>query len=53
MAVNIIVVAVTLMMGGFVTIWLACPRSRAWFEAPKQPAPALGPAHRMRPSMKS
>ena len=36
MAVNIIVVAVTLMMGGFVTIWLACPQSRAWFEAPKQ-----------------
>ncbi len=36
MAVNIIVVAVTLMMGGFVAIWLVCPRSRAWFEAPKQ-----------------
>ena len=35
MAVNIIVTAVTLMMGGFVTVWIVCPRCRPWFEAPK------------------
>lgn len=35
MGVNVIVVAVTLMMSGFVAVWLACPRSRLWFEAPK------------------
>ena len=35
MAVNVIVVAVTLMMGGFVVVWLAYPRCRRWFEAPK------------------
>jgi len=35
MAVNVIVVAVTLMMGGFVAVWLVCPRCRPWFEAPK------------------
>ena len=35
MAVNVIVVAVTLLMGGFVAVWLICPRCRAWFEAPK------------------
>ena len=35
MAVNVIVVAVTLMMGGFVAVWLACPRCRPWIEAPK------------------
>jgi hypothetical protein len=36
MAVNVIVAAVTLMMGGFVAVWLVCPRCRPWFEAPKQ-----------------
>ena len=36
MAVNVIVAAVTLMMGGFVAVWLACPRCRPWFEAPKR-----------------
>jgi hypothetical protein len=35
MAVNVIVIAVTLMMGGFVAVWLVCPRCRPWFEAPK------------------
>jgi hypothetical protein len=47
MAINVIVVAVTLMMGGFVAVWIVSPRSRAWFEAPKlqplgwdQPPPA-------------
>jgi hypothetical protein len=35
MAVNLIVVAVTLMMGGFVGVWLACPACRPWFESPK------------------
>jgi hypothetical protein len=35
MAVNVIVVAVTFMMGGFVAVWLVCPRYRPWFEAPK------------------
>ena len=35
MAINVIVVAVTLMIGGFVVVWFACPRSRAWIEAPK------------------
>ena len=36
MAVNVIVVAVTFMMGGFVAVWLICPRCRPWFEAPKR-----------------
>jgi len=35
MAVNVIVVGVTLMMGGFVGVWVCYPRCRAWFEAPK------------------
>ncbi|MGO9470184.1 MAG: hypothetical protein ACLQVF_39285 [Isosphaeraceae bacterium] len=35
MAINVIVTAVTLMMGGFVAVWFLCPRSRPWFEAPK------------------
>jgi hypothetical protein len=34
-AVNVIVVAVTLLVGGFLAIWLAFPRLRPWFEAPK------------------
>jgi hypothetical protein len=36
MAVNVIVAAVTLMMGEFVAVWLVCPRCRSWFEAPKR-----------------
>lgn len=35
MAINVIVVAVTLLMGGFVGVWLLCPRYRPWIEAPK------------------
>jgi hypothetical protein len=35
MAVNVIVVAVTLLVGGFVALWLVYPRCRTWFEAPK------------------
>ncbi len=35
MVINVIVVAVTLLMGGFVTVWLVCPRCRPWIEAPK------------------
>lgn len=35
MAINVIVVAVTLLMGGFVGAWLFCPRCRSWIEAPK------------------
>ncbi len=36
MAVNVIVAAVTLMMGGFVAVWLVYPECRSWFEAPKR-----------------
>ena len=50
MVINVIVVAVTLLMGGFVGVWLACPRCRPWIEAPKwqplawdQPAAPSGP----------
>ena len=35
MTINVIVVAVTLLIGGFVGIWLFCPRCRSWIEAPK------------------
>lgn len=35
MTINLIVVSVTLMIGGFVVLWLACPRCRPWIEAPK------------------
>jgi hypothetical protein len=35
MAVNVIVVAVALLMGGFVAVWIVFPRCRSWFEAPK------------------
>jgi hypothetical protein len=49
MVINLIVVAVTLLMGGFVGVWLACPRCRLWIEAPKwqplawdEPAPRSG-----------
>jgi hypothetical protein len=34
-AINVIVIAVTLMIGGFVVVWLAVPRCRPWIEAPK------------------
>jgi len=37
MAVNLIVAAATLLMLGFVVIWLCWPSSRPWFEAPKFP----------------
>jgi hypothetical protein len=33
--INAIVIAVTVMMGGFVAVWLAYPRCRPWIEAPK------------------
>jgi hypothetical protein len=33
--VNLIVVAVTLLMGGVVAFWLLCQRCRPWIEAPK------------------
>jgi hypothetical protein len=35
MAVNLIVLAVTLLMGGFLLVWVCCPRLRPWIEAPK------------------
>ncbi len=35
MAVNIIVTAVTLLIAGFVGVWLGWPGCRAWIEAPK------------------
>lgn len=35
MTVNLIVVAVTLLMLGFLAVWLAYPRLRPWIEAPK------------------
>jgi UPF0716 family protein affecting phage T7 exclusion len=35
MVVNLIVAAVTLLMGGFVGFWLLCPQCRPWIEAPK------------------
>ena len=35
MAVNFVVAAVTLLMGGFVLAWLLLPRVRTWLEAPK------------------
>jgi hypothetical protein len=34
-AVNVIVASATLLVGGFLAIWLAFPRLRPWFEAPK------------------
>jgi hypothetical protein len=34
-AVNLIVAAVTFLMAGFVAIWIARPRYRAWIEAPR------------------
>jgi hypothetical protein len=48
MAVNLIVGAVTLLMSGFVLLWLTSRRARRWFELPKSqeldwelPDPAL------------
>lgn len=35
MAVNLIVLAVTLLMGGFLVLWLAFPQVRPPIEAPK------------------
>jgi hypothetical protein len=34
-AVNLIVLAVTLLMAAFVCVWLFFPRLRAWMEMPK------------------
>ena len=35
MAVNLIVLGVTLLMAGFLSVWLFFPRLRAWMELPK------------------
>jgi hypothetical protein len=35
MAVNLIVVGVTLLMAGFLGVWLCFPRLRVWMEQPK------------------
>ena len=35
MAVNLIVLAVTLLMGGFLGIWIFFPHLRDWMEMPK------------------
>ena len=35
MTINVIVAAVTVLLGGFVVVWLAFPRCRPWIEAPK------------------
>ena len=35
MAVNLIVMAVTLLMAAHVGVWIFCPRLRAWMEMPK------------------
>ncbi len=32
---NLIVLAITLLMGGFLLVWICFPRLRPWFEAPK------------------
>jgi hypothetical protein len=37
MAVNLIVIAATFLMAGFIVIWLMFPTSRPWFEAAKFP----------------
>ena len=39
MAINLIVVAVTLMMGGFVIVWLVCPALPALVRGPQVAAP--------------
>lgn len=35
MVVNLIVLVVTLLMAGFVAVWLFFPRLRGWMEEPK------------------
>ena len=35
MAVNLIVLAVTLLMAAFVGVWISFPRLRTWMESPK------------------
>ena len=35
MAVNLIVLGVTLLMAAFVSVWVFFPRLRAWMEMPK------------------
>lgn len=35
MVINLIVLAVTLLMVTFLTVWIFFPRLRAWMEAPK------------------
>lgn len=35
MAINLIVIAVSLLMAGFILVWLLCPQLRPWMEAPK------------------
>jgi hypothetical protein len=35
MAMNLIVLGVTLLMGAFVAIWIFVPRLRSWMELPK------------------
>ncbi len=35
MAVNMIVLSVTLLMLGFLAVWCCCPWLRPWLEAPK------------------
>ncbi len=35
MAVNLIVLAVTILVAGFVAVWLAVPGLRPWMEMPK------------------
>jgi hypothetical protein len=35
MAINLIILAVTLLMGGFLLVWWLCPRLRPWIEEPK------------------
>ncbi len=35
MALNLIVLAITMLMAGFFLVWVCCPRLRPWMEAPK------------------
>jgi hypothetical protein len=35
MAINLIVLAVTLLTAGFLLVWALCPSLRPWMEAPK------------------
>jgi hypothetical protein len=35
MIINLIVLSVTLLMLGFVAVWVFAPRLRGWLEAPK------------------